>query len=196
MIVASTYALALALRRGNMNMLQRSMTPNIKYAPAIAISISGGRMSQKPKKPAGVVAGPKPAAEVSRLANETTCTPGKAAQGYYDEMATLSQDNFDAVLKANTALAEGLEAIANEAVGFVRQTLATAGTATKELLEAKTLDRVIEIQTDLAKNGLETIVERTARLSELNLALANGAWRPIGSRFEATLTTLAKPVVV
>lgn len=150
-------------------------------------------MSPKPKKPAVVVAAPQAAAEeTKRVANEALSAPEAMAKGYYDEMTALSQDNFDAVLRANAALAEGLEAMANEAVGFARQTLATAGTATKELLEAKTLDRVLEIQTGLAKSGLEALVERTARLSELSLALANGAWGPIGGRVEATLSKLAK----
>ncbi len=154
-------------------------------------------MSPKPKKPAMAVAAPQAAAfETKHAVREAAPVPEAVAQGYYDQMAALSQDNFDAVLKANAAVAEGLEAFANEAVGYARQTLATAGSATKELLEAKTLDRVIEIHADLAKSGLEAMVERTARLSELSLVLANGAWGPIGGRVEETLTKLTKPAVV
>jgi len=152
-------------------------------------------MNPKPKKPAVVVATPQAATvETKRVAREAAPPASDAAaEGYYDQMAALSHDNFDAVLKANAALAEGLEAIANEAVGYARQTLATAGSATKELLEAKTLDRVIEIHAGLAKSGLEAMVERTARLSELSLALANGTWGPIGGRVEAALTKLTTP---
>lgn len=153
-------------------------------------------MNSKPKKPAAVALQPQVAAESSKRvsrANETPPVPA-ATSGYYDQLAALSHENFDAVLKANAALAEGFEVIASEAVGYARQTLATAGTATKELLAAKTLDRVIEIQTGLAKSGLEALVERTARLSELGLALASGTWAPIGGRVETTLTKLARPV--
>ena len=165
-------------------------------------------MSSKPKKPAAAVAklqsvsdDTKRAVRETVVESKTVAEPGAMAEPetmpthvYYDQLAALSQENFDAVLKANVALADGFEAIAHEAVGYARQTLATAGTATKELLEAKTLDRVIEIQTGLAKNGLETLIERTARLSELGLALANGTWAPLSGRVEATLTKLAKPI--
>ncbi|MDE2229273.1 MAG: phasin family protein [Alphaproteobacteria bacterium] len=152
-------------------------------------------MSPKAKKPAMVIAGPQAVvAEPKRAVRETVAAPDDAMQGYYDQLAALSHENFDAVLKANAALAEGFEAMANEAVGYARQTLTTAGTATKELLEAKTLDRVIEINAGFAKSGLEALVERTARLSELSLALANGTWAPIGGRVEATLAKLTKPV--
>ncbi|MGH6968825.1 MAG: phasin family protein [Stellaceae bacterium] len=106
----------------------------------------------------------------------------------------VSRENFDAVLKANAAWADGVEAIASEAVGCARQTLVVTGAATMDLLVARTFDRVIEIQAGLAKTALEALVERTARLSELGVALANGTWAPIGGCGKTTLTKLARPV--
>lgn len=154
-------------------------------------------MSSKPKKSVAAVAKLQPVADnAKRAVRETVAESETAAHRYYDQLAALSQENFDVVLKANVALADGFEAIAHEAVGYARQTFVAAGTATKELLEAKTLDRVIEIQAELAKNGLETLIERTARLSELGLALANGTWAPLSGCVEATLTKRARPVAV
>jgi len=130
-------------------------------------------MSSKSKKPAVVPMPRQPEANRTQRVAPAPAT----ARGYYDQLASLSQENFSAVLKANAAWAEGFEAIATEAVGYTRQTLASAGTATKELLAAKTLDRVIEIHARLAKTVLGTLVERSARFSELGLSLANGTWR-------------------
>jgi len=146
-------------------------------------------MSTKSKKSAAAAISPQ--ADAGDLKRTAAPVP---ARGYYDEFAALSRENFDAVLKANAAWADGIEAIASEAVGCARQTLAVTGTATLELLTARTLDRVIEIQTGLAKSGLEALVERTVRLSGLGVALANGTWAPLGGCVEATLTKLARPV--
>lgn len=151
-------------------------------------------MSPKPRKAAALAAQSALADQAKERAHQPIANAKSDARRYYDQMATLSHDQFDAVLKANAAVADGMEAMASEAVGYARQTLTTAGIATKELLEAKTLDRVIEIQAGLAKSGLEALVERTARLSELSVALANGAWEPIGGCVEATLTKLTKPI--
>ena|SRR5690348_3613022 len=150
-------------------------------------------MSSKPKKPAPVPLPPQAAStdDAKRTVRAAVVAP---AHGYYDEFSALSRENFDAVLKANAAWADGCEAIASEAVSYARQTLAVAGTATKDLLAARTLDRVIEIQAGLAKTALEALVERTARLSELGVALANGTWAPIGGCVETTLTKLTRPV--
>lgn len=149
-------------------------------------------MSSKPKKPAGAPMPPQASANEARHAVRAIVSA--PARGYYDEFAALSRENFDAVLKANAAWANGFEAIASEAVGCARQTLAVAGTATMELLAARTLDRVIEIHTGLAKTALEALVERTVRLSELGVAAANGTWAPLGGCVETTLTKLARPV--
>lgn len=151
-------------------------------------------MSPKPRKAAALAAHSPIADQAKEVAHRPPANPGSDTQCYYDRLAALSHDQFDAVFKANAAVADGMEAIANEAVGYARQTLATAGIATKELLEAKTLDRVIDIQAGFAKSGLEALLERTARLSELSVALANGAWGPIGGCVEETLTKLTKPV--
>ncbi|MDE1968570.1 MAG: phasin family protein [Alphaproteobacteria bacterium] len=150
-------------------------------------------MGSKAKKPAAVVTMPPQivADDAKRTVRAAVAAP---ARGYYDAFAALSRENFDAVLKANTAWAEGFEAIANETVVYARQTLAATGTATKELLAARTLDRVIEIHAGLATSALEALVERTARLSELGLALARGTWAPIGGCVETTLTKLTRPV--
>jgi len=148
-------------------------------------------MSSKSKKPAVAAMPPQASASDAKRATAPARAP---ARGYYDEFAALSRENFDAVLKANAAWADGMEAIASEAVGCARQTLAATGTATMELLAARTLDRVIEIQTGLAKTALEALVERTARLSELGVALANGTWEPLGGCVETTLTKLVRPI--
>ena len=151
-------------------------------------------MGSKPKKPVAVVpVAPQTVTDDTKRAVRAAVTA--PARGYYDEFAALSRENFDAVLKANAAWADGFEAIASETVGYARQTLAVAGTATRELLAARTLDRVIEIQTGLVKTALEAVVERTARLSELGVALANGTWAPLGGCVETTLTKLGRPVV-
>src|SRR5215469_15720880 len=95
-------------------------------------------MSSKPKKPAAAPMPPQASASEAKRAVRATAVTAPA-HGYYDELATLSRENFDAVLKANAAWADGFEAIASEAVGCARQTLAVTGAATMELLAARTL---------------------------------------------------------
>jgi len=141
-------------------------------------------MAPKAKKPAVTLAVAAP------IASEAAAPA--AAHGYYDTLEQLSRDNLAAVLKANAALAEGIEALAKEASSYARDGFSAAGEAAKGLLAAKTFDQVIEIQASLAKSGLEALMAGGARLSELGIAAAQGVWTPIGSRVEAALASLSK----
>jgi len=110
----------------------------------------------------------------------------------YEELAELSREHLDAVLKANAALSEGFEALAKEYMGYTRVALTTAGEAAKSLLKAKTLDQVIEINSGMAKTGIDMMLDRSAKLSQWSLALAKEAAQPLEHCFETTMAKLTK----
>ena len=60
------------------------------------------------------------------------------------------------------------------------------------IVKAKTLDQVIAINTGLAKTGVETLLDRSAKLSQWSLALAKEATLPLEQCFETTLAKLTK----
>ena len=121
-----------------------------------------------------------------------TDTAYASAASSYEELAALSREHLDALLKANAALSEGFEALAKEYLGYTHLALTTAGEAAKNLLKAKTLDQVFEVNAGLAKSGIETLLDRSAKLSQWSLALAKEAAQPLEQVFETTLAKLTK----
>lgn len=109
-----------------------------------------------------------------------------------DSLADLGRDNFAAMTKANLALSEGLQAIGHELLAYATSSLESASQTATALLGAKTLDEVIQLHSDLAKAALGKLVERSAKLSEMGVALASETFAPLGGRVEATLTTLSR----
>lgn len=109
-----------------------------------------------------------------------------------DSLADLSRDNLAAMTKANLALSEGLQAIGHEILAYATSTLESASQTATALLGAKTLDEVIQLNSDLAKSALGTMVERSAKLSEMGVALASETFAPLGGRVEATLGKLTR----
>ena len=109
-----------------------------------------------------------------------------------DSLADLGRDNFAAMTKANLALSEGLQAIGHELLAYATSSLESASQTATALLGAKTLDEVIQLNSDLAKAALGTLVERSAKLSEMGVALANETFAPFGGRVEATLTKMTR----
>ena len=139
------------------------------------------------------VAAPSVAAAptVAPAANGAASVP--MFQGY-GEWADLGRENFAAVLKANAALSEGLEAIGKEVFVYARRSFEQAAETATALLGAKTIEDVFELNTALAKANIAGIIERSAKLSELSIKVANETLAPLGGRMEATIHKLSKPL--
>ena len=109
-----------------------------------------------------------------------------------DSLADLGCDNFAAVTKANRALSEGLQAIGQQLFAYATNSLETASQTATALLGAKTLDEVMELNRALAKAALNTVAERSAKLSEMGMAVASETLAPLGGRVEAALHRLTR----
>jgi len=137
----------------------------------------------------------KKLATISDVAEEAPSAAVKAFPGLsYTELADLSRENLAAVIKANVALSEGLEAIGKELMGYARTSLEAASQTASALLGAKTFEEVVQIQSDLAKSNLEALLQGSAKLSELGVSVANEAFAPLGGRVEAAFAKFGKPL--
>jgi hypothetical protein len=149
-------------------------------------------MATKPKKPATTML---PADEATPLAAAPPIVEPALAEPMpfaalktnvnYEELAELGRQNLSAVVKANEVLSEGLEAIGKELVGYAKTSMERASQATTALLGAKTLDEVVQLNTDLARTSLESLLQRSAKISEMGLSLATQTFAPFGGRVEA-----------
>jgi phasin family protein len=109
-----------------------------------------------------------------------------------ESLADLGRENLAAVTKANLALSEGIQAMSQEIISYARSSFETASHTATALLGAKTLDEVIQLNSDLAKANLETMLARSAKLSEMGVSLASEALAPLEGRVEATFAKFAK----
>jgi len=124
-------------------------------------------------------------------------TNGEAAAALfagYEELADLGRENMAAVLRANAALSSGLEAIGKEVILYARSSFEQAAETATALLGAKTFEDVFQLNSEFAKSNFERLLERSTKLSEMSVKLANEALAPLGGRVEATIHKLAKPL--
>ena len=110
----------------------------------------------------------------------------------FEEFADLSRENFAALTKSNLALAEGWNAMTEELLGYARTTLASASQTATALLTARTLDEVIQLNSELARASVESLLQQSSKLSEMGVTCANEALAPLGGRVEATIAKLTK----
>ena len=107
-----------------------------------------------------------------------------------EEIADFSRDNFAAMTKSNMALTEGLQAISEEILGYARSSMTSASQTAAALLGARTFDEVVHLNTELAKSSIETLLARSAKLSEMGASVATETMAPLEGRIEATFAKL------
>jgi phasin family protein len=153
-------------------------------------------MATKTKKPATAVAATATAETKVENGEPAAAVLFAGVPGFagYEELADLGRENFAAILRANAALTEGLEAIGKEMIGYARSSFERYAETAAALLGAKTLEDVVQVNTDFAKGYMERFIERSQKLSEMSVKVANEALAPIGSRVEATVQKLGKPM--
>jgi phasin family protein len=139
------------------------------------------------------------AATASAVNDEMTEVAGESAlNGFnhyvsnFQELADLGRDNFAAVVQCNAVLTQGFEAISKEVLGYARTSFESAAATTAALLAAKTFEDVVQVNSEFAKASFERLVERTAKLSEMGVKVANEAFAPLGTSVETAVQKLTK----
>jgi phasin family protein len=102
-------------------------------------------------------------------------------------------DPWSALAESQSAMARGLEAVANEVTGLTRSGIAAATEAAKAMLGAKTFAEATEINTGFARRSFDAMIGGTAKLSEIGVKAATEAARPVLNRLGETWSSLHAP---
>jgi hypothetical protein len=95
-----------------------------------------------------------------------------------EDMQKVGKDNVDASLKSFGALSKGFQAIAVETADYAKKAFEQGTAATEKLVAAKSLDKVLEIQSEYVKDAYETFVSQTTKIGQLYADLAQEAYKP------------------
>lgn len=116
-----------------------------------------------------------------------------ALQGY-DELASVNKDTMDAYVKAGNVVAKGMEDLGKTIFAFAQTQAEANVAAAKSLMAAKTLNDVMEIQTELARSQFDAYVAEGTKVSEMTMKVANEAGEPIQAQFTVVVEKMMKPI--
>jgi phasin family protein len=100
-----------------------------------------------------------------------------------EDMQKLAKDNAENAQKAFNTLSKGLQTIATEMSDFSKKSFEDGSAVLEQLAGAKTLDKVVEIQSEYAKKAYENLVAQSTKIGELYVDLAKEMAKP----FEALM---------
>ena len=125
------------------------------------------------------------------LENVVTASSDALKQGFekavkgYDEMATFNKATIEAVMQSASAASKGFEAINAEALAFSKQSIEDAVTATKAAMTSRSIQELVEINSDFAKSAFDSYVGQITKIGDLFASMAKGTVEPLNSRTAA-----------
>jgi hypothetical protein len=96
----------------------------------------------------------------------------------FEDAGKAGKEFFDAGLKNFAALSKNDQAHAVEATDYSRKSFEEGTAALEKLTGARSLEKVVEIQTDYARKAYEGFVAQATRVSELYAEIAKDAYKP------------------
>jgi hypothetical protein len=95
-----------------------------------------------------------------------------------DDFQKLGKTNYEAVSRSYSELNKGFQAIGAKMTDYSKRAFEDATRAFEQLVGAKSLEHAVEIL-QYAKKAYETWVAEASKLSEMYVAVARDAYKPV-----------------
>src|SRR3954463_10181696 len=92
-----------------------------------------------------------------------------------EELARRSSENIQAVTQASTVLARGAQEVSQEVFGLVQDRLTKNVEAVNRIVGTRSVQDFVAVQSDLARDTLQQVIETNRRVAEMSLRIADEA---------------------
>lgn len=98
-----------------------------------------------------------------------------------EEFQQYGKEQLESAMASAGAYGKNLQAIAAAYADYTKKSFEEGSAYLEKLAGVKSLDKVVEVQTDYAKSAYESFVAETTKIGELYKDLAKSAYRPFES---------------
>lgn len=96
----------------------------------------------------------------------------------FEDMQKVGKDGMDSAMKSFSTLSKGFQAIAVEAADYSKKSFETSTAAFEKLLAAKSLDKVVEVQSDYVRSAYEGYVAEMTKMGEMMVDMTKDFYKP------------------
>lgn len=113
----------------------------------------------------------------------------------YEELSAAAKDALDAVVASSEVLSQGLQNLGSTVYGLAQQSVDDGVALSKQLMAAKTMRELIDLQSAQVKAQLDRLLTEAPRLGDLSVKLVEDAVAPLNARVKAVVEKFTKPGV-
>ncbi len=104
-----------------------------------------------------------------------------------NDISAFHKDTVDAVIASATAAGKNAETLNANAVSYAKTSMESAVAATKAMTSAKSVQDMIEVQTDFVKSSMDAFLAELNKTSDLYAGAVKEVSKPINDRFAASV---------
>ena len=108
------------------------------------------------------------------------------------DVTAFHKGNFDAVVESGKILAAGMQDLGRTAVEDAKAAAETVTADVKAIAAVKSPTELFQLQGELARRNLDTLVARTSKNAEVMMKLSNDMFAPLSSRASVAMERLNK----
>lgn len=110
----------------------------------------------------------------------------------FEALQATSKEGLEACVNSASIMSKGMQDIATETAEFSAKSFEKGTAAVETLMAAKTIDKVIEAQQDIAKSAYEDFISQMTKVGEIYKASATEAFKPVEAQL-SKFTSAATP---
>lgn len=107
-----------------------------------------------------------------------------------NELSAQSKQNLEALTASATAAQKGAEALSKQALEYSKASWEHGVAAAQTMAQARSVQELIELQTNYAKSAMETYVSEVSKMTEILTASVKDSFKPINERVTASVEKL------
>ncbi|MBC27912.1 MAG: hypothetical protein CMM41_11955 [Rhodospirillaceae bacterium] len=110
----------------------------------------------------------------------------------YGEFSKFGQETLGVYMKASEIFVRGAEDIGQAYFQLAKVTAETNADAAKAVFAAKTLNDVVDVQNEFARESYQTLFSEGTKISELSLKVAHEAFEPLKEQMHGSIKKTMK----
>lgn len=138
-------------------------------------------------------------ADFTAKLSETAAEMQTRAKAAYDKGAEMTADvtafhkgNFDALVESGKVLAAGIQDMGRTVVEDAKAAAETVTADVKAMAAVKSPTELFQLQGEIARRNLDTLVARTSKNAEVMMKLASDMFAPISTRASVAMERVSK----